>query len=361
MVQNESLYAAVLAGGGGTRLWPRSRQRLPKHLLSLVGEMPLLNQTLERIRPLVAPERTFVVTVADHADLVREQVSTLPSQNIIVEPEGHGTAPCIGLAALHIHRRNPEATMISLHADHTIADAENFRRILTATIPIAQQGYLVTLGIKPSYPETGYGYIQQGEHIANVDGHPIYRVERFTEKPRLEIAREFLRRGNYYWNSGIFVWKVSTILEQMSLLLPDLYAQLMEIQAVLGTPQEDDVLRSTWQKVRDMTIDVGIMERAADVAVIPAAIQWNDVGSWSSLAELLPNDAQGNVIQGEHIGLDTENCLIYGSERLIATIGLHNLIIVDAGDVLLICPKERAQDVKRIVDQLKATGKEEYL
>lgn len=251
--------------------------------------------------------------------------------------------------------------MISLHADHAIADAEQFRRILMATISIAERGYLVTLGIKPSYPETGYGYIQRGECIATVDGHPIYRVARFTEKPHLETAREFLRRGNYYWNSGIFIWKVSTILEQMRLLLPDLYAHLMEIQSALGTSQENDVLRSTWQKVHNMTIDVGIMERATEVAVIPAAIQWSDVGSWSSLAELLPNDAYGNVVQGEHIGLDTDNCLIYGSERLIATIGLHGLVIVDTGDVLLICPKERAQDVKKIVDQLRAEGKDKYL
>jgi len=354
-------YALIMAGGTGTRLWPRSRRDRPKQLLDIVSERTMLQETHERIRPLIPDEQIFVVTNDGYVDIVRQQLPALPEGNIIGEPEGHGTAPCIGLAALHLRRLDPSGVMAVLPADHLIRKEAVFRRVLQAAVQVAEGGHLVTLGIQPTHPETGYGYIQRGDLLRRVGEYDAYRVQRFTEKPDRDQAEAFLDSGGYYWNSGMFVWRVSAILREIERLMPELYAQLMEIDSALGTPQERAVLERVWATVEDQTIDFGIMERAEDVAVIPADIGWSDVGSWATLFQLLPSDENSNVVIGEHFGIETSDTLIYSPRRLIATVGVKGLVIVDTDDALLVCPRDRAQEVKALVDALRRDNKHEYL
>jgi len=354
-----TLTVLILAGGFGTRLWPSSRERTPKHLLVLTGENSLLRETYLRVAPMLRPEDVYVVTGASHADQVRAQLPELPAENIIVEPSGKGTAPCIGLAALHMKRRNPDAVMASLHADHVILDAKGFRSALRSAAALAEQGHIATLGITPSCPETGFGYIERGEPLTGAEG--AYQVLRFTEKPDTETAQKFVASGRFYWNSGIFVWKMSRISEEIRNLLPDLHRHLGDIDRAIGTPQEQSVLEAVWPRIQSVTVDVGIMEKAQRVAVIPISVGWNDVGSWKAVAEVMPASENGNVVIGEHLGLDTSNSLIMGNKRLVATIGLKDMVVVDTDDVVLICPKERAQDVKALVERLRKEQKKQYL
>jgi len=302
-----------------------------------------------------------VATGEAYTDVVRQQILQVPAANVIGELEGHGTAPCIGLSALYLRRLDPEAVMAVLTADHYIEKAGELRRALGAAAQVAEEGRLVTLGIQPNRPATGYGYIQRSEELGEVSGHDVYRVQEFTEKPDLATAQAFVESGRYYWNSGMFIWKVATILREFQRLMPQLYAQLMEIDAALDTVEERAVLERVWPQVANETIDYGIMERAEDVAVIPVDIGWSDVGDWTALSELLPTDEEGNVVVGQHVGLDTRGCLIHSSRRLVTTIGLEDMIVVDTEDALLVCPKERAQEVRNLVKKLKEGGREEYL
>lgn len=355
------MHALILAGGSGTRLWPRSRKERPKQLLDIVSAKTMLQETYERIRPLIPDERIFVVTNDGYVHIVREQVPQVPPQNIIGELEGHGTAPSIGLGALYLKRLDPEGVMAVLPADHLIKREEEFRSILQAAAQVAEEGHLVTLGIKPDQPETGYGYIRRGGALKRVAGYDIHRVDRFTEKPDRALAEEFVRSGEYYWNSGMFIWKVSAILREMKRFMPELHAQLMDIEAALGTDEERETIERVWAMVRDETIDFGIMEKAKDVAVLPADIGWSDVGSWATLLDLLPADEENNVVVGEHVGLQTTDSLIYSPRRLVATVGVKDLVIVDTDDAILICPRERAQEVRALVDELKKNEKYKYL
>jgi mannose-1-phosphate guanylyltransferase len=355
------LYALIMAGGSGTRLWPRSRATYPKQLLGLLSERTMLQEARQRIMPLVPDEKIFVVTSEAYTDVVRQQIPQVPAANLIGELEGHGTAPCIGLSALYLRRLDPEAVMAVLTADHYIEKADGLRSALRSAAQVAEEGHLVTLGIQPNRPATGYGYIERGEKLAQDNGHDVYRVEKFTEKPDLTTAQAFVESGRYYWNSGMFIWKVSTILREFQKLMPQFYAQLMEIDAALGTVEERAVLERVWPQVENETIDYGVMERAEDVAVIPVDIGWSDVGDWTALSELLPADVEGNVVVGQHVGLDTRGCLIHSSHRLVTTIGLEGMIVVDTEDAILVCPKEQAQEVRDLVGKLKERGKEEYL
>ena len=356
-----SYYALIMAGGGGTRLWPLSRRARPKQALTLVGERTMFEHAVDRIASLFQPEEIFVVTGEEHLESLLLQAPELPRANFLLEPVGQGTAPAIGLGAVHLRRRDPQAVMVVLTADHFIRDVERFRRVLTAAAQVAEKGHLVTLGITPSFPSTGFGYIQQGEQLYEVDGFAVFRALRFTEKPSPETAFQMVESGLYTWNSGMFIWRVDRIMEEFARQMPDLYDVLMQIDAVLGTPAYEPTLRRLWPQLVPQSIDYGVMEGARDVVVIPVDIGWSDVGNWSSMREILPADADGNVVVGEHVGLDTRNTIVFGGRRLIATIGLEDMIIVDTDDALLICPLDREQDVREMVRQLREMGRKDVL
>ena len=354
-------YAVIMAGGSGTRLWPLSRQEHPKQELKLVGERTMFQFAVERLDPLFPPERIFIVTRANHAAALIAQAPQIPASNFLIEPEGRGTAAAIGLAAIHLRQHDPYAVMAVLTADHFIARTEEFRQALSAAAEVAREGFLVTLGIKPDSPATGFGYIQQGESLGDTGGQQAYRVKRFVEKPDLDAARQMVTSGEYSWNSGMFVWHVNSILAEFERQMPEFYAQLEGLAGYLDTASYGEALKHTWPQVAKQTIDYGIMEGAEDVAVLPVDIGWTDVGSWGSLVDLLPADAQGNRWVGPHLGIDTHNTLVFGGSRLVATIGVENMVIVDTADALLVCPKDREQEVKEIVRRLQAEKRSDWL
>jgi len=357
-------YALIMAGGVGTRLWPLSRRNRPKQSLKLVGERTMFEHAVDRIVPLFQPEQIFVVTGAEHIVSLKAQAPELPAENFIVEPEGRGTAPAIGLGAIHLRRRDPEAIMAVLTADHFIADVVRFRQVLTAAAQVAEEGHLVTLGITPASPSTGFGYIKQGESLGVVDGFPVFRAERFTEKPSLETALHMVESGEYSWNSGMFIWRVDRIMEEFQRQMPEFFVRLAEVEATLGSPGYEPTLNRVWPQVVKRAIDYGVMEGAEDVAVMPVDIGWSDVGSWASLAGLLSADAEGNVVVGPHVGIGTRDTLVFGDKgkrRLVATIGLEGMMIVDTEDALLVCSREREQEVREIVRRLEESGRSEWL
>ncbi|HEY1012854.1 MAG TPA: mannose-1-phosphate guanylyltransferase [Herpetosiphonaceae bacterium] len=352
----------VMAGGTGSRLWPRSRRTKPKQFLPLLSDRTMLQETVDRVLPLVDSSRIFVVTGDEYAQLVREQLPGVPRANIINEPSGRGTAPAIGLAAVQMRRSAPDAVMAVLSADHLILRNEAFRTALQAAEEAAQEGYLVTLGIKPSFPNTGYGYIHCGPKLMEAQGLPIHRVARFAEKPDQATAERYVAQGDYYWNAGIFVWRTQTLLDALERFLPRLRSQLNQIQASFGKARHGITLSQIWEQVENITIDYGVMERAPNVAVIPVDIGWSDVGDWHTLATLMSDQESTNVVVGPHVEVDTKSTLIYSdSGRIIATIGLEGFLVVDTGDALLIAPRDRAQDVKKIVDQLREEGRNDVL
>jgi mannose-1-phosphate guanylyltransferase len=356
------VYVVIPAGGSGTRLWPLSRADRPKFLHALTGDArSLLQTTVERLAPLAPPERTFIVTGGAHAAAIARQVPDLPSANILVEPSPRESAPAIGLATAIIHRRDPEAIMGSFHADHLVRDEEAFRAAVRAAAAAAREGALVTIGIAPTAPETGYGYIRRGEPL----GGDAYRVEQFKEKPSRAVAEEYLASGQYLWNAGMFVWRTAALLDELARQLPELHAGLLRIAADWDTPRQEETLGAVWPTLPKITIDHGIMEGARRVATVPGRFAWNDVGDWDTLAAILPAGADGNVVLGagpdggapQHLAIDTQRSLIApAAGRIIATLGVQDLIIVDTEDAVLVCPRSRAQEVRQLVEALRARG-----
>ncbi len=347
-------FAVIMAGGSGTRLWPMSRRNRPKQSLTLFGERTLFQQAVDRLDPLFPLDRILVVTKSGYVPLLRTQSPELPFENFIVEPEGRGTAPALGLAAIHLRKRDPDAVMAALTADHSIADTPAFHKVLAGAQTAAQADFLVTLGIPPTFASTGYGYVQKGEPLALESDQPVFRVKRFIEKPETQEAARMVSGGQFFWNSGMFIWRVGRFLEELRQQMPDLYSQLMDVEASLRDSQEyTETMARIWPQVGEQTIDYGVMEGAREVAMIPARIGWTDVGSWSSLFELLPRDPAGNILIGPHETVDTRDTLVMGNKRLIATVGVDNLVIVDTDDALLVSAKERVQDVRIIVKQLE--------
>lgn len=360
----QTVFAMILAGGVGTRLWPRSRRSTPKQFLDLLGERTMLQATVDRVTPLIPPDRILVMTNAEYVDDVRAQLPELPVENVIGEPAPRGTGPAVGLAAWHIRVREPNAVMLSLHADHYIRDDEGFRRALRAGAEVAHEGWLVNLGVKPTYPATGLGWVELGDRLGEFQGIEVAQVKRFVEKPDLETAEQFLASGRYLWNSGIFAWRVDVILQQFEVHLPEIAERLAQIGAAIGTPEADRTLSEVWATLKgETTIDRGIMERATHVATVPMDVGWDDVGSWSSLAALLPADGDGNVIKNpeEPVLIDCKNVFVYSPGKFIAAVGLEDLVVVDTGDALLLCRRDRVQDVKQVVNALQSRGRTDLL
>jgi len=354
---SDHYYAVIMAGGGGTRLWPLSRKSKPKQMLSLFGEASLFQTAVRRLEGVFPPERILVVTVREQAPDLQSQAPQIPAQNYLIEPLPRGTASVVGLAAVALQNRDPQAVMAILTSDHYIGNEDRFRHLLSTAELVARDDFLVTLGIEPTFAATGYGYIHKGQPLDSYNGMDVFRVARFTEKPDEETARRFLESGEHSWNSGMFVWQVNSILAEFERQMPSLFVSLQEIASAWGSASQRDVIQRVWPELKSETIDYGIMEGARRVAVIPASgLEWSDVGSWDSLFDLLEGDEQGNIVMGgSHIGLDTQDTLVYVEEepRLIVTIGVQELVVVATGDVLLVCHKDQAQRVRQVVNHLK--------
>ncbi len=360
----EHLHAVILAGGGGTRLWPLSRTQFPKQFLSLLGDQTLLQQTVSRLETIVTPQCVWIVTGKDYQFLVQSQLAALPSMRteaaqVLTEPLARNTAAAIGLAAMHIQRRDPAAVMIILPADHWIERRDAFVSLLQEAATLAERDFLVTLGIVPDRPETGYGYIKRGPAFAQQPGQTTaYQVERFVEKPSLPVAQEYVSSGLYYWNAGIFLWRAATILQEIATHMPALHAGLMEIARSLDKKNTEDALAAIYQRLESISIDYGVLEKAARLVVVPADIGWSDLGEWTTIHRLSLHDARGNTVTGNVINLENDNSFIYSSRRPVAAIGLKNMVVVDTDDALLVCAQDRVQEVKTVVQHLQTQGAE---
>lgn len=358
-------YAIIMAGGGGTRLWPLSRQSRPKQLVKLLGKETLFRTAVHRLSGYFSYDKIYIVTIADQARELQEDCPEIPVENFIIEPQPRGTASVIGLGAVALRKHDPQATMAVLTSDHYIKNNDVFYHLLDAAYQAASQNYLITLGIKPTFPSTGYGYIQHGGLIGKFENMKVYKVMNFKEKPDEEQARSFLEKGDHDWNSGMFVWKCSSILDEINRQMPELSAGLERISNDWATPNRAKTLEMVWSALRAQTIDYGIMENARQVAVIPANdLGWSDVGSWNSLFEVLSSDKEGNLVMAEQfLPFDTKNTLVFSkdSKKLIATIGVDDLVIVDTDDALLVCRRDEVQKVRQIVNSLQQSNRKEYL
>jgi mannose-1-phosphate guanylyltransferase len=355
--------AVLMAGGKGERFWPKSRTNLPKQFLNISGKKSMIQQSIQRLERFIPIEDIFVVTNRLYAELIHAQIPHLPLENIIIEPVGRNTAPCIGVASLIIEQRYSESVMIVLPSDHIIADELEFIEILrtAAEVAVSEQG-IVTLGITPSYPETGYGYIERTNDQLFIRNQEVYKVNRFVEKPDKETAERYLASGNFYWNSGIFIWKTAVIRKHIQEFLPEMHEILETMKLGMADREINEVIQAEFSRMPDQSIDYGIMEKASDLYVIPCKLGWDDVGSWTALERISERDENGNVIKGDNIlNIDTRRCIIEGNGKLIATLGVEDLIIVDTEDVTLICSKDKAQEVKTLIQELRNQKKVEYL
>lgn len=346
------LHAVILAGGSGTRLWPLSTPSFPKQFLPLPNGRSLIQESLFRVAPLIAPEHAWVVTGRSMAELAHEHLPSVPVAHILGEPMGRNTAAAIGWAAAAIARQDPQAIMAALTADHFITDTEAFNEALRLAYEWAEAGSLVTLGITPTAPETGYGYIRFAEAVGKGYGHQAYRAERFVEKPNLATAQSYLQDGHYVWNSSMFVWKVETILAELRTHLPELARKLAVIVDALGTPQEHATIDELWPTLATISIDYGVLEKTKNLVVIPVEIGWSDVGSWQQYGALFPVDDQGVRAVGEHLGLGSRNIFVYNTTpRQVYTIGLEDVVVVEMEEATLICHKDHVQRVKELAER----------
>ncbi|MBU2591117.1 MAG: NTP transferase domain-containing protein [Nitrospinae bacterium] len=361
------LYAVIMAGGSGTRFWPLSRERRPKQTLPLTSNKSLLRETIERILPVVKKDNILIVTVRSQRRRITSLLPDIPPENIIVEPYARNTAAAIGLAALHVKRRLKGGIMVVLPADHTISDSKAFQGVIRYGRDIVKhEDRLLTLGLKPHYPETGYGYIEAGKKIkqkqkVETHKHSTRTIERFIEKPSLSKAKELLKSSNYYWNGGIFIWKAETILGEIDTYMPELSSGLARIDKSLDNKSSSRTLSKIYKSFSKVSIDNGIMEKTSLGGVIPCNIGWNDLGSWLALSELVKMDENGNCIIGNDIAIASEGCLVHNSRGLTALVGVKDLIVVTTRDATLVCSKKNSQDVKKVVELLKARGLDKYL
>ncbi len=377
------LYAVIMAGGSGTRFWPESRALRPKQLLPLAGNRSMIQATVDRLGLLIAPERVLIVTNRRQAVAIAQQLPQLPEGAILGEPCRRDTAPCIGLAAIQIGRMDPDATMVVMPADHVIRPAEKFQQAISRAAKLVEQspGRIVTFGIRPSYPSASFGYIQRGDRLSGdvPSGEVVasgdtasgdtasrdstaFAVRQFREKPTVEVAREYLASGDFYWNAGIFLWKARTIMRALQTQQPAMYDHLQRIADAAGTAKYEKTLEREFTAIRGVSIDYAVMEQATDVAVIEAPFEWDDVGNWPSLCRLHGTDAQGNTILAKHLGVNTSGSIIRGSsDHLIATVGLTDCIVVHTPDATLVANRHDEESIRKIVELLEERGWDEYL
>ncbi|MCI0709490.1 MAG: mannose-1-phosphate guanylyltransferase [Chloroflexi bacterium] len=360
-------YALIMAGGGGTRLWPLSRRNRPKQSLPLVTDKSMFRISVERLLPVFSPDHIIVVTGGAMVDDLREDCSEIPAENFVVEPSARDNGPAAGLGIMHIARRDPNAIIAYLPSDHHISDEAGFRNALDAACQIAEDDYIVTLGISPSFPSTAFGYIKRGDEIATINGLKICESQGFREKPDAETAMHFLTSGKYSWNAGMFIWKASQAVKEFQEQQPDMYRHLSAIHDVIGTNDYQAVLEREWDGIEKIALDYAIMENAKRMAVIPVDIGWSDIGNWSALYDVLSGTHEGTEAavniprgNGELLTLNSEGTLVF-SEKMVVTIGVKDVVIVDTDDVLLVCHRDYAQDVREAVNTLKAEGREQVL
>ena len=365
-------YAVIMAGGVGTRFWPKGTTKVPKQFLKIANDSEtLLQQAYKRLEGIFRDERIFVVTNVIYKGEVKKQLPRIPEENIICEPIGRNTAPCIGLACLFIGHFDPQANVLVVAADHLIEDIDEFHRIISSGLTfVNDNGGIVTLGIHPTNPETGYGYIQyDADNFVDVEfeklGKPvserIYRVKTFAEKPNLEVAKAFLESGDFLWNSGMFIFRTDTMMHEIDELMPQLSESLKNLSQKLFAPDFDKHLEEEYYRLKSISIDYGVMEKSKCVHIIRSRFGWNDVGAWDEVYNIKERDQDGNVKQGRTVTLDTKNCLIINDQKIVATIGIEDLLIINTDNGLLICKRGEAQSVKEVVDYLRRKGMEQFL
>ncbi|PIU02233.1 mannose-1-phosphate guanylyltransferase [Candidatus Shapirobacteria bacterium CG09_land_8_20_14_0_10_49_15] len=368
MSSKDHLYALIICGGGGTRLWPRSRNATPKQFSKLFGQDTLFQKTVKRLHGLVKPANVFVVTTSQaYAREISKEAPALPAQNIVWEPMRRNTAIACGLGTLLVKKQDPQAVVLNFWADHLIAKEAAFQKVERVAAQAAfDHQTLVAIGVKPTHPHTGYGYIHAPKVRQKINGVPVYRLEKFTEKPDKKTARKFVASGEYYWNSGMYVWPVEFFMMALKKHSPATYQALAKVAPVLGTSRFQQVLAQAYEKAPEVSVDVAVSEKVTGALMVPAAIGWNDVGDWSAIYELSVKDKQGNAVikygkKGEFVGIDAKNNLVQFDDQLIVLIGVEDLVVVDTTDAVLICRRDNAQAVKKLMELLKAKQKAKYL
>lgn len=359
-LSKEKYYALILAGGGGTRLWPRSRNLTPKQFLKIGSPDTLLQQTYQRLARFLPVKNIFVVTINEYLKEIKNELPEISSSNILLEPKAKNTAAAIALGVWEINKKDTEAVIGSFASDHLVKNEPEFLEVIeTAFWAAANSSDIITVGILPTKADDGLGYIRVGVQITEINKRPIFRVKNFVEKPEVSLAKAFMASGEYFWNASYFMAKASTFLSTYSLYLPEVVTVLEKIE------KDREQKEKLWRSLKSVAIDYAIMEKATNLSMVTADFGWSDIGNWQILSEVSPTSYNGHIllgdIEGKHVMVDSKNCLLYGAGRLIATIGVSDLIIVDSSDALLICQKSRAQEVKKIVEKLKTEGKKEYL
>jgi len=358
----KDLYTLIMAGGSGTRFWPRSKTVKPKQYLNIFGKDSLLESTVNRFATFTETANIYIVSNKTQAKVLEEQTSNLPKENLIYEPVGKNTLPCIGLAAMFAEKENPDGIMVVSPSDHLIENDELFKETVLAAAKIADEhDGIVTIGISPTYPATGYGYVQTEKEIGKGEKIRQFKVKRFVEKPDETTASKYLKEGGFYWNSGLFVFKIPVFLEAVKEFAPALYTDLRKIQADLGKPCFENTLDTIYRAVESISVDYGIMEHAKNIYLVEGNFDWNDLGGWESVYLADKKDINGNAGSGEAIIIDAKNSYVYSDSGLIALVGLDDVIVVQEGNTTLVCKRDRAEDVKKIVDKLKTEDKNQYL
>lgn len=348
-----------MAGGQGTRFWPASREGQPKQFLKITGSGTLLQETAARLQPVLARQDLYVVCGRQYVRQVRDQLDQLAEDQVIVEPSARNTAACVGLAGCYLKRRFPDEVMAILPSDHVVEEVEEFHQVLQAAEELGREGWLVTLGIRPAYPATGYGYLKRGESLGEFGGCEAFQVAGFTEKPGRAEAEGFLKEENYYWNSGMFLWSIDRILAEIEVHMPDLHQALMEME---GSWDNRARMEEIYGGIEKTSIDVGVMEKSEKVAVLPCRLGWSDVGNWRALEQVAASDGEGITSNTRLVNIDSRDCVVHTSQgKLVALVGVKDLVVVDSPDALLVCAKEHSEDVKQVVEKLRGEGWDEYL